>query len=71
MDAIINFFIDLLGADLAQLLAIVSGLIALANVITVFFPSVKENKIYNIIMWVLNKIALNVGKNKNADDKGG
>ena len=48
---------------------IIAYLIVTANFITVFSPSVTESKTYNIVMKVLNWLSLNVGKNKNADDK--
>lgn len=51
----------------AQLGIYASLLITIATAITAVFPSVSENKIYNIAMKVLNFIAGNFGKNKNAD----
>ena len=52
-----------------QIMLYVTGAIAIANAITAMFPSVGENKYYNFVMTVLNTLAVNFGKNKNADDK--
>ena len=47
----------------------VTALIAIAGAIQTVLPSVGGNKVYNTIMKVLNFVALNFGKAKNADDK--
>lgn len=54
----------------AQILAFAVAAIPLANVITAATPTQTDNKIWNIISRFLNILSLNVGKNKNADDKG-
>jgi len=53
---------------LAKIAMYYAAIIAIANVITMLFPSVSNNAIYNGIMKVLNFISLNILKNKNADD---
>jgi len=50
-----------------QLVLWVSVAVVAANAITATFPSVKENKVYNFIMSILNFVSMNFGKNKNAD----
>ncbi len=65
-----EFLLNLLNEN--QLVLLGAGaafLVAGANLITMFFPSVKTNPIYNSVMKVLNVVSLNVGKNKNADEK--
>jgi len=65
-----EFLLNLLNENQLVLLGAAAAFaVAGANLITMFFPSVKENSIYNSIMKVLNMVSLNVGKNKNADDK--
>jgi len=45
----------------------IGAVVGCANVVTMSFPSVKENKIYNVAMGILNILSLNIFKNKNAD----
>ena len=54
---------------LVKIALYVGSAITIANAITACFPSVGENKYYNIVMKILNFISINVLKNKNADDK--
>jgi hypothetical protein len=56
---------------IATIIKYVAALIALSNVITMLFPSVIGNKIYDAVMKVLNFLSLNILKNKNADDVNG
>ncbi len=66
MEMLIDSFMDSnWGVKIA---VFIPFLIAAANLLTVFVPSVKDNKAYNMVMGVLNRVALNVHKNKNADD---
>lgn len=54
--------------DYEQIAALIAGVIALANAITAMTPTKTDNEIWNAISKVLNILALNVFKNKNADD---
>ena len=65
-----ELLIQLFGTDLVVTISVWVGVIVgLANAITAALPSVKDNKIYNFVMKILNYLAVNIGKNKNADDK--
>ena len=65
-----DLLMQLFGGDIVtQIVLWVGVVVGLANAITSVFPSVKENKIYNLVMKVLNFLAVNIGKNKNADAK--
>jgi len=73
MEELLNLVSKWLGeGKLENILIIVGGvyalLISVANLITMLMPSVKDNKVYNFVMKILNFIALNILKNKNADD---
>ncbi|MGR3179813.1 MAG: hypothetical protein ACUZ8E_17375 [Candidatus Anammoxibacter sp.] len=59
--------IEILEAAPAWLIAI-TGLITAATAITALTPTKHDDKILNLILRVLNLLAGNVGKNKNADD---
>lgn len=48
-------------------LAAITGLVTAASVVTALTPTESDNKVVNVILRVLNVLALNVGKNKNAD----
>jgi len=63
MDAIVT----LLDAAPAWLTAI-TGLVTAATAITALTPSTADDKVLNTALRVLNLLAGNVGKNKNADD---
>jgi len=63
MDAILN----LLDAAPAWLHAI-TALVTAATAITALTPSTADDKVVAMILRVLNLLAGNVGKNKNADD---
>jgi uncharacterized protein YggT (Ycf19 family) len=66
---IYDLLTNLLGeSTILNILASVATVIGLANMITIWFPSVKENKVYNFIMKILNWVSLNIIKNKNADE---
>lgn len=66
MDVLIDMVLN--GSLGEKLIVLVPLLIAVANAVTVFMPSVKDNAIYNMVMKVLNAVALNILKNKNADE---
>ena len=67
METIIDMIMN--GPIGDKLIIGVPVVIALANVVTMLFPSVGTNKFYNMAMKVLNTVSLNIAKNKNADDK--
>ena len=45
----------------------ITAVIASASAITMLTPTKRDDKIYDIIMKILNFLSLNVLKNKNAD----
>lgn len=59
--------------SLADLLPVwinaITALVVAANGITILTPTKTDNKIVDAILKVLNIVSLNIGKNKNADDK--
>ena len=57
----------LLDAAPAWLTAI-TGIVTAATAITALTPSTADDKVLNTVLRVLNFVAGNVGKNKNADD---
>ena len=63
MDAILN----LLDAAPAWLTA-TTGIVTAATAITALTPTTADDKAVAMILRVLNLLAGNVGKNKNADD---
>jgi len=69
---IISILNSLLGAgtttSIVSFIALAYALlIAIANIITMLFPSVSTSPVYNAVMKVLNFLSLNILKNKNAD----
>jgi len=57
----------LLDAAPAWLHAI-TALVTAATAVTALTPSTADDKVLNMVLRVLNLLAGNVGKNKNADD---
>lgn len=53
--------------DLETIIKIVTGILSVATVITAMTKTKWDNKIVNILSKILNMLAGNVGKNKNAD----
>jgi len=49
-------------------LTAITGVVTAATAITALTPSKSDDKVLNTILKVLNFLAGNVGKNKNADD---
>jgi hypothetical protein len=64
MDAFFNF---LTSPDFQQWVLAVTGVISAATAITAITPTKADDKIINAVLTVLNLLAGNVGKNKNAD----
>lgn len=65
MDSIVEF---ITSGDLNAWLVAVTGVITAATAITALTPTKTDNRIINVVLKVLNVLAGNVGKNKNADD---
>lgn len=66
MDVIFNF----LGSNLfGQWITALMGVCTAATAITALTPTKADDKVLKVILGVLNLLAGNVGKNKNADDK--
>ena len=63
-----QILVDLFGNALISKIIVWAGLIVtIATAITSVLPSLHDNKVFNIILKVLNFIAGNFGKNVNAD----
>ena len=67
----VNWFMSawtwLTTGDMGAWVSVITIIIAAANAITMAFPSTADNKFLNAVLWVLNFLAANVLKNKNAD----
>jgi len=50
-----------------QVLVILMSIITVATAVTAITPTKADDKIVNFVLMVLNVVAGNVGKNKNAD----
>ena len=50
-----------------QYIQIITAIVTIASVITAVTPSQTDNKVLDVIVKVLNALALNVYKNRNAD----
>jgi len=46
----------------------ITGVVAAATAITMITPTKTDDMIINVVLKILNLLAGNVGKNKNADD---
>ena len=69
MSEVSDFIQMILGQEWYIIIALaISTLITIANLITMWFPTVKDNAIYNFIMKILNALALNIKHNRNADE---
>ncbi len=53
--------------DLETIIKVATGILSVATVITAATKTKWDNKIVNILFKLLNMLAGNVGKNKNAD----
>lgn len=66
LTAIIEF---LNGEDFSTWLTAIMGVVTAATAITAITPTTVDNKILDTILSILNFLAGNFGKNKNADAK--
>ena len=64
MDFFMNLFTN---PDIGDWIAAVTGVVTAATAVTMLTPSKADDKIVNSILTVLNFLALNIFKNKNAD----
>lgn len=69
MDFATNLLAFVQGADFAAWFYAISGLVTAATAITALTPTKTDNAVINVILKVLNFIAGNILKNKNADDE--
>jgi hypothetical protein len=54
---------------LEQYIDIAVHVIAIASIVTAMTKTTSDDKAVNFIKKIVNVLALNIGKNKNADDK--
>ncbi|MAI17141.1 MAG: hypothetical protein CBC71_06275 [Rhodobacteraceae bacterium TMED111] len=64
IDTVLEFF-----NELPSWIVAVTTVVASASAITALTPTKKDDVILGSVLKVLNFLALNFGKNKNADDK--
>lgn len=63
-----DLLMQLFGGDLVTQIVLWAGLIVtVATALSAALPSLHDNKFFNVILKVLNVLAGNIGKNKNAD----
>lgn len=55
-------------AGIGDYIVAIAGTVAAASAITALTPTKTDDKILDFVLKILNWLALNVGKNKNADD---
>jgi len=68
-DGILGFIMGLFESFPAWLTAI-TAVVTAATMVTALTPTKADDKVANAILWVLNMLAGNFGKNKNADAGG-
>jgi len=59
----------LASLDFGKIITIAMAVLSSATVITAMTPTKADDKIVGFILKLLNLLAGNIGKNKNADDK--
>jgi len=57
----------LAGIDFGKIFAIATAVLSAATVITAMTPTKADDKIIGFVLKLLNLLAGNIGKNKNAD----
>ncbi len=62
-------FVSNLFTDLPVWIVAITGVVTAATAVTAITPTTVDDKILNSILKVLNFLAGNFGKNKNADDE--
>lgn len=63
-----DFLVGLIGVDAAEVINWLTFVIAVAAAISTAVPSVGKSQWYTLAMKLLNFLALNIGKARNADD---
>ena len=66
MEAFFNF---LASQEFQAWIVAISGVVTACTAITAITPTNVDNKILDALLTILNVLAGNVGKNKNADDQ--
>ena len=68
MELILTILAFLQSQTIYDYVIAITGVVTAASVVTALTPTKKDNKVVNAILKALNWLALNVLKNKNADD---
>lgn len=63
------FFSFLASQEFQAWIVAISGVVTACTAITAITPTNVDNKILDAVLTVLNVLAGNIGKNKNADDQ--
>lgn len=61
-------FINEILSAIPNWVVAITGVVTALSVVTTLTPTTTDDAIVNKILKVLNVLALNIGKNKNADD---
>lgn len=57
----------ILGYSLGEIFVVITAIVFVANLITMMTPTKADDKVVDMLLTVMNFLALNVFKNKNAD----